>query len=299
MKRAGYLAALSGARQAAGTPVLRPPRRLFAHEPAFHDELQRLGEPDTPVTPTRPGAPQPPAALPRPALAPNVGQAELEDASARAHHATGTRAEQHPRTRPVQPLIQSSPPAASLSGQTLPARAPTASASNAIASPQRVSEPAEAITDAPTAPTRTATARPPSRPTTRPEHAPAPLDHAEAAPRARQPPDIQRDGGLSPRDPAAAAVTAPTGRPTTMIEHRSQRLARAGLEPFAPARPRQAGTRRAARLHIGKIEVTVTAPAPATAPLAQPQSQPRAHSAQRKSTAAAAGTSGWFGLAQR
>jgi hypothetical protein len=299
MKRVGYLAALSGERRAEGPPALKPPRRLFAHEPAVLDELLWVAEPaagaPAPIPPRQAQAvPRAPAATSaaehsRPERPPAHSPLESAGELVQRPRAPSTQSTAHrPRAHTGREKRQLEPPSAST-------QEPASSAERLRPSVGRrpATEPASVSRSAAGSPD----ASPSPPPTARPQ---APLTHPEhtrALPRARQGTGAARDSDPRSRDTTAAHGARPGLRPATTLEHRSRRPAPSGLEPPATAPGSRAPSRRAPRLHIGKIEVTVTAPVAATTP---PRPQPRAGAPRRQSTASAAiGAPRWFGFAQR
>jgi hypothetical protein len=282
MRRVGYLAALGGGAGAVAAPSLRPPRRLFSHEPALGavarlpaDRGTRGASPsEPPAAPTHAEAvtAAPPASAPAPPARParRVPEAELPDAGMLS--APTARAEAPaPKPRAAAALaVEIEPP-----GRARPVEDPGVRDTARPAS--RV--PAQRLEPPPTEPaTELRRLTPaPSRP------------RVEAGEPARA-----RDRAAAPAVPdqaparaaAAAALEPPHPRPEPELRR-----------PYTPVSsiPVRAAS-RAPRVHIGTIDVSVVAPAPPP-----PPQQPRQAAAPAASARASRpnGAGQWFGLAQR
>ena len=262
MTRVRYLAALLGPTERRPAPLLRPPRRLFPHEPP-------------PVEPLPPAA-RPPGEI--------VGESSTQEQIVGG-----------PERIPAEPIGRE--PDGSKRAVVRPVlahRLHTAIARSVPASPSRGAPPPEQVPEPPAeaarsraelAPPRVAEAPPPKREatTSRPKIA---TDYSA--------PDSDR----SVVDRRSATVLEPS-RPRRSVASPPPR-ASAALRPAAAAATRPATAHaQAPRLHIGSIDVTVAPPPPAPrepifeappAPVRQPPAtfDPRGASMSR-----------WFGLAQR
>jgi hypothetical protein len=260
MKRVRYLAALAGATERSPAPLLHPPRRLFPHEPP---PVEALSRPPQPQASAEGGPADPPT--PEPAAAgprpPGTERVAEEPASAAPRIVSLVQARSpDPATGPVEPA----PIASRAAPRVEPPRREAVRAAEAAAPP---------------------TARAVGRATDTPRSA---RDEARAA--EPEPKPVSR----------APARTTVGRRLATALEplrlrppgnSRPERAADAGRPAAAPA--------QAPALHIGSIDVTVTAPAAAPGP--PPPSAPSvpAHRARAPFDPRSASTTSWFGLAQR
>jgi hypothetical protein len=308
MKRVGYLAALSGERRAEAPPALKPPRRLFAHEPALLDDPLWAAEPG--ASAPAPASPRQAQARPRaPAAAADAEHIQLRRPVVSSHPQSDAELVQRPREPPAtHPRTHRSGTHAGREAHRQ-LEPPTAGADMPVSSTEplhprsarRVTGPAGLSNSAEGRTPVAEAAGPSPPPTAHTQGPPTHLDHLGTSSRARQGAGAARDSDPRPRGTAGALRPSPGLRPSTTLEHRSRGLAPSELEPFAGAPRSQAPSRRAPRLHIGKIEVTVTAPVPSTATAAAPpRPQPRPAASRNESASASAiGAPRWFGLAQR
>ena len=285
MKRVGYLAALGGGAGAVAAPSLRPPRRLFSHEPALGgvarppaDRDTRGASPsETPAAPTHAeavtAAPSISASVPPARPARRAAEAELPDADLLS--APAARAE-----APAPQPRAAAPPAVELEqpGRARPVDDPrvrdTARPASRLPAQQLEPPPAEPAAE-PRRPTPA-----PGRPRVEADEPARVLERTAA--------HAQPDQAPAPaRAAAAATLEPPRPRPEPELRRPQAPL---------PSLPVRAAT-RAPQVHIGTIEVSVVAPALQPAPA--PQLRQAAAPAASARAARPNGAGHWFGLAQR
>ncbi len=284
MRRAGYLAALGGGAGPVAAPSLRPPRRLFPHEPAPADAPPAAGEQRVPGALTRelpavpphaapvtpplpPAAPEPaPARLsPRPAERAAPDPAAPEAPAARVIRTVPPGAQEHRRAARRPPADAIEPPGRADAAGAAPVRGP------AHARPRPAAPSLEAPAGAPELHPRTVPSSP--APPTPAQETLAPEPRHERVLAAAEPRRLP-----APLEPPRAAPQPELRRPRTPLTH--------ARIPAADGAP---------HVRIGTIEVTVVPP-PAPAP--PPQPRPVA-SRPVSSVARRSGGGPWFGLAQR
>jgi hypothetical protein len=290
MKRVGYLAALGGGAGPVAAPSLRPPRRLFPHEPVAGDAprlpagQRTTGAPPPELPAVRARAANvtaPPAlAQPEPAAPPAAPPGERAPSAARrlpVPRGRATARDTQERPEPARPTRAGAiePAGRALPIEVAPPRVPARAGSRASAPPLEppAGEPAAELS-------RPAVPWSPRR-----ADAPSSPRRAESDAPAREP----------RREPVPAA--ARTRRAPAPLEPLRTRPEPELRQPRTPApRRSEAVSSRVPQVHIGTIEVIVVPPAP---PPALPQ-QPRAVARAGSTVAPRSGAAGrWFGLAQR
>lgn len=257
MTRVRYLAGLVGPTERRPAPLLRPPRRLFPHEPL-------------PVEPPPPSQPVAEAAGDQP---------------------TPERPTVHPEPAPITHERTEREPAAVVPERARSQDAPAAPRADDVALPEHPVE------DPPPAPgretVRITKARTPveaKASSTRPTDPPRPARHLERAP---EPTPANRDP-----EPARVAIARRSATTLELSRLRPPVVSPPERAAAAASRPEPAPA-RAAGLHIGSIDVTVTPPpvAPGEPMFAAPPTP--FHRAPAPFDPRGASMSRWFGLAQR